>query len=439
MNELRQQMKDAGLVGDGGAGFPSYAKLAEGADTLIINGSECEPLLYTDYMLMKREMPMVLAGVQAVVWSLRIPRALFCVKAHTARRLSLSDGDILGNRVTVKVLPDVYPIGDEISLIYQATGRVVRPGNLPITKGVIVYNVETMYNLGRMVKFFEPVTMKWLTVGGDVDEPRVVRVPIGTPVADLLERLHIDVDEDHVVIDGGPSMGKLINHNIAEVGKTTKALIILPKNVRGAESKLINEKTAIARAETACCQCTRCTDLCPRALLGYPLEPHKMVRTAMGVAKVQPMMVLSATLCCGCGICENVACSQGISPRAVINNYKALLAKNKMRYVASEDVEAKREREYRMIPSDKWAMDLGVKQFDKLAVWGGEIRDFDRVELALGKYIGIPSTPSVKDGQIVHVGDIVAAASAGLSVPQHASIHGRVTVTDKKIIIDRVV
>ena len=164
-----------------------------------------------------------------------------------------------------------------------------------------------------------------------------------------------------------------------------------------------------------------------------------MVRTAMGVAKVQPMMVLSATLCCGCGICENVACSQGISPRAVINNYKALLAKNKMRYVASEDVEAKREREYRMIPSDKWAMDLGVKQFDKLAVWGGEIRDFDRVELALGKYIGIPSTPSVKDGQIVHVGDIVAAASAGLSVPQHASIHGRVTVTDKKIIIDRVV
>ena len=439
MNELRQQMKDAGLVGDGGAGFPSYAKLAEGADTLLINGSECEPLLYTDYTLMKREMPMILAGIQSVVWSLSIQRALFCVKTHTAKRVSLNDGDVLGNRITVKVLPDVYPIGDEISLIYQATGRVVRPGNLPITKGVIVYNVETMYNLGRMVKFFEPVTMKWLTVGGDIAEPRVVRVPIGTPVADLFERLHIEVDEDHVVIDGGPSMGKIINHNIAEVGKTTKALLVLPKNVRAVESKLINERTAIARAETACCQCTRCTDMCPRALLGYPLEPHRMVRTAMGAAKAQPEMVLSATLCCGCGICENLACSQGISPRAVINNYKALLAKNKMRYVATEDVEVRSERDFRMIPAAKWAMDLGVKQFDKLAVWGGEIHDFDRVELALGRYIGIPSHPSVKDGQIVYVGDIVAAASAGLSVPQHASIHGRVTVTDKKIIIDRVV
>ena len=92
-----------------------------------------------------------------------------------------------------------------------------------------------------------------------------------------------------------------------------------------------------------------------------------------------------------------------------------------------------------MIPSKKWAQDLGVDSFDRVAVWGGEIRDFDRVDLALGRYIGIPSAPSVRDGAIVQVGDIVASASAGLSIPQHASIHGRVTVTDKKIIIDRVV
>jgi hypothetical protein len=91
-----------------------------------------------------------------------------------------------------------------------------------------------------------------------------------------------------------------------------------------------------------------------------------------------------------------------------------------------------------MIPSEKWAQDLGVKRFDRVAKWGGELRDFDRVELALGKYIGVPSSPAVRDGAIVHVGDIVASASAGLSVPQHASLHGRVTVTDTKIIIDKV-
>ncbi len=439
MHELIQLMKDTGLVGDGGAGFPSYAKLAEGANTLLINGSECEPLLYTDYILMKRELPMILAGVQSVIWSLNIPRALFCIKEHTARRLSLEDGERLATNVTVKVLPNVYPIGDEISLIYQATGRIVRPGNLPISKGVIVYNVETMYNLGRAVKFFEPVTMKWLTVGGDIAEPKVVRVPIGTQIADLFDRLGVTVDEDYAVLDGGPSMGKLINHNIAEVGKTTKALLVLPKNTRAVESKLLNNKSAVARAETACCQCTRCTDMCPRAMLGYPLEPHKMVRTAMGAVAAMPEMVLSATLCCGCGICENLACSQGISPRAVIANYKQLLSQRKMRYVADEDVSARPEREYRMIPTEKWARDLGVARFDRVAVWGGELRDFDRVELALGRYIGVPSTPSVRDGAIVHVGDIVAAASSGLSIPHHASLHGRVTVTDKKIIIDRVV
>ena len=152
-------MKDAGLVGDGGAGFPSYAKLAEGADTLIINGSECEPLLYTDYILMKREMPLILAGIQSVIWSLGVKRALFCIKEHTAKRLSLSDGEALSSHISVKVMPNVYPIGDEISLIYQATGRLIRPGSLPISKGILVYNVETMYNLGRAVKYFEPVTM----------------------------------------------------------------------------------------------------------------------------------------------------------------------------------------------------------------------------------------------------------------------------------------
>ena len=135
MHELKQLMKDTGLVGDGGAGFPSYAKLAEGADTLIVNGSECEPLLYTDYVLMKRELHMILAGIQSVIWSLRIKRALFCIKEHTAHRLSLTEGESLGAGIFVKVLPNVYPIGDEISLIYQATGRLIRPGNLPISKG----------------------------------------------------------------------------------------------------------------------------------------------------------------------------------------------------------------------------------------------------------------------------------------------------------------
>ena len=437
--ELKELMKEAGIVGSGGAGFPSYAKLADGADTLVINGAECEPLLYTDYILLQKEMPMVLAGIQAVMDYAKIPRALLCVKDHTAKRLKLADGTRLADKIQLKVLPDVYPMGDEISLIYQATGRVVKPGNLPITAGVIVFNVETLYNVAAMVKFSTKVTMKWLTIAGNIPETVVLRVPVGITVAELFEKNSITIPEDHVVIDGGPSMGKVIDPDTAVVTKTTKSLLILPCNIPAVESKFLDGAKSIARAETACCQCTRCTDMCPRYLLGYPLEPHKMVRTAKSAAEVMPEMVITANLCCGCGLCETLACCQGISPRAVINEYKSLLAKNKMRYVGKDEVFPAPEREYRMVPSERWASVLGVAKFDKLPKYLGEDTDFNRVEIYLRQHIGAPSVITVNDGDFVQRGDKIADSAEGLSLPQYASISGRVTVVEgTKIIIDKV-
>lgn len=437
--ELKERMKEAGIVGAGGAGFPSYAKLADGADTLVINGAECEPLLYTDYILLQKEMPMVLAGIRAVLEYAKIPRALLCVKEHTAERLKLADGTRLADKIQLKVLPNVYPMGDEISLIYQATGRVVKPGNLPITAGVIVYNVETLYNVAAMVKFSANVTMKWLTIAGDIPEAVVLRVPIGVTVSELFERNSIIIPEGHVVIDGGPSMGKVIDPETAVVTKTTKSLLVLPSNIPAIESKFLDGAKSIARAETACCQCTRCTDMCPRHLLGYPLEPHKMVRTAKSAAEVMPEMVLSATLCCGCGLCETLACCQGISPKAVINEYKALLAKNKMRYVGRGEVTPAVEREYRMVPSERWASALGVAKFDKLPKYIGEQTDFRRAEIYLRQHIGAPSVATVTDGEYVERGDKIADSAEGLSLPQYASISGRVTIAEgTKIMIDKV-
>ena len=435
--DLKEMMKEAGIVGAGGAGFPSYAKLADGADLLVVNGAECEPLLYTDYVLLQKELPMVLSGIKAVLEYANIPAALLCVKEHTAKRLRLADGTRLADRILLKTLPDVYPMGDEISLIYQATGRVVKPGNLPITAGVIVYNVETLYNVAAMQKFSQPMTMKWLTIGGNVSQPIVVKVPIGTPVSWLFEQNSIEIPEDHTVLDGGPSMGKVIDPERAVVTKTTKGFLILPNNTPAIESKFLDGAKSIARAETACCQCTRCTDMCPRNLLGYPLEPHKMVRTAKGAATVMPEMVLSATLCCGCGICETLACCQGISPRAVINDYKALLAKNKLRYVSKTDVEPAPEREYRMVPSERWASVLGVAKYDAVAKYIGE-QIYPRAEILLRQHIGAPSVAIVKDGEFVKKGDKIAESAEGLSLPQYASIDGRVSVYDDKIIIDKV-
>ncbi len=435
---LKEIMKEAGIVGAGGAGFPSYAKLADGADTLVINGAECEPLLYTDYVLLHKEMPTVLNGITKVLEYANIPRALLCVKEHTAKRLHLVDGTRLADKITLKTLPDVYPMGDEISMIYQATGRVVKGGNLPITAGVIVYNVETMYNVARAAQYNEPLIWKWLTIGGNVAQPIVVKVPIGTPVWELFERNHIVVPEGHTVLDGGPSMGKVIDVESAVITKTTKGLLVLPDSCEAIASKFINGSMSIARAETACCQCTRCTDMCPRHLLGYALEPHKMVRTAKGAATISPAMVLSATLCCGCGICESLACCQGISPKAAINEYKALLAKNKLRYVSKEESVVAPEREYRMVPSERWQNILGIAKFDKLAKYVGEQSGFSRAEIYFRQHIGAPSVAIVKEGDRVEKGDKIAESAEGLSLPQYATISGRVMLVEGvKIIIEK--
>ena len=164
-----------------------------------------------------------------------------------------------------------------------------------------------------------------------------------------------------------------------------------------------------------------------------------MVRTAKGAATIMPDMVLSATLCCGCGICETLACCQGISPRAVINEYKALLGKNKMRYVGKEEVTPLREREWRMVPSERWESVLGVARFDKVAKYIGEDTNFHHVEIYLRQHIGAPSVPCVADGDMVKKGDKIAESGDGLSLPQYATIDGRVTVYDGiKIIIDKV-
>ena len=431
-------MRKFGIVGAGGAGFPSYAKLAEGANLLLINGSECEPLLYTDYVILKNEMTAVISGVSEVLSHTGIPKALLAVKSHTAKMLGLSNGEKLADKIYVRELPDVYPIGDEVSLIYEATGRQIKPGKLPISEGVIVYNVETMYNLARAVRFGEPITKKWLTVGGAIDNPTVIKVPIGAKISDIFKKLGIEINDGYTVLDGGPSMGKVINPTTYSVTKTTKGILILPNDTEAIRARTVSVKMAVARAETACCQCTRCTDMCPRFLLGYPLEPHKMVRTAMGAATVMPEMVISATLCCGCGICESLACSQGISPRAVIENYKALLAKNKLRFNLDGDYNVRGERDYRMIPYKKWMSALGVTKFDKIADYGGEINGFSRVEIPLSSHIGAPSVPSVIDGDTVKAGDLIAGAADGLSLPQHASVDGTVTLGINKIIIDKV-
>ena len=433
--DLKELLREAGVVGAGGAGFPSYAKIAEGADTLLINAAECEPLLFTDFVLLQEELETVADGARILANALGVQSVFLAIKGHRAEKLGLEDGEEIASGVKVSILPDVYPMGDEISLIYQVTGRLVQPGQLPITRGVVVYNVETLYNVSRAYRQGCPVTEKWLTVAGDLPEGKsaVVRVPIGMRVSELFDRLGITVPETHALLDGGPSMGRIVSPKKAVVTKTTKALLVLPRTVPAVTVKLRPLDRHITVANAVCCQCSSCTEMCPRALLGYPLEPHRLVRASREVVEAFPAQFTTAALCSGCGICEISACGQYISPRAVIAHQKKVLAKNKLRFKAEKQYTPDPTRDTRMVPSARWRSLLGVARFHHLPPYVGGI-DAKEASLPLGTHVGAPSVPLVKVGDTVRAGEKIAEAADGLSVAQHAPFDGQVVSVDSRAV-----
>ncbi len=436
MSDLKSIMREHGIVGAGGAGFPSYGKLADGADILLINAIECEPLMYTDLTLMQEKLYDIAAGMRAVMEYLHIPTGLLAVKGYRAEHLGLSDGQVLAEGVRIKYAPNVYPMGDEINLIYTVTGRLVKPGNLPITRGVIVFNSETVYNIARAVRDGQPVTEKWVTIGGNVPEVKCVKVPVGMSIAEVLKAVNVTVPAHHVIIDGGPSMGNIVPIS-GIVTKTTKSLLILPETAPAVYTKQRTVEENLRMAASVCCQCTRCTDMCPRHLMGYPIEPHKMVRSTLSAAQANPELIKTASLCCSCDICGTFACCQGISPMQVIKEYKKILGKNKMRYVAGPDEEfsAHPDREYRMLNAGKWKSMLGVAPYDRYPTYISEKLVAKQVEIKMSQHIGAPSVPCVKVGDTVTENQVIANAAEGLSLPQHASISGRVVFVDNQKIV----
>ena len=435
--DIKNILQNGGIVGAGGAGFPTYAKLADGADILCVNCSECEPLMYTDFMLMREEMTKIIEGAELIMAATNIKHAYLSVKVHRAEALGYKDGQTVGKNVTIKYLPSVYPIGDEIGLIYETTGRLVRAGNLPITAGVIVMNAETVYNAREMMIEGKPVTEKWVTIAGDIQNKVVIKAPIGMRISDLFAMFEIKVDDDHSVIEGGPSMGSIIDPNKTVIKKTTKSILIIPNSSRCIVNKKVAIDDMLRRAASACCGCTRCTDMCPRFQLGYPLEPHKMIRAALNsTATEHPDLGANASLCCSCGVCAEVCC-QEISPKDVILSLKGILAKNKIKFVADKDYPVSSDREYRMIQSGKWKDMMGVLKFDAIPQYIPKPITAERVEIMMAQHIGAPSIPVVKVGDTVSAGQLIAEAAKGLSVPQYASISGKVVSTDpSKIVIE---
>lgn len=292
--EIRDIIKKAGIVGMGGAGFPTHVKLApkddQAIDYILVNGAECEPYLTSDYRMML-ECPEKIVGGLKVILSL-FPNAVgyICVEDNKPEAIRVLEKETLGEeRISVKVLKTKYPQGAERTLIYASTGRMINSKMLPADAGCVVNNIDTVISIYHAVCKHIPLIRRIVTVTGEgANHPQNFEVPTGMSYKEVLEQAGGCSDDTVKIVSGGPMMGMALFDIDVPVMKTSSALLCMTKD-------------EVAEFEpTACIRCGRCVSVCPSKLV-----PQKMLEYAEkfdneGFEKVYGME------CYECGSCTYV-------------------------------------------------------------------------------------------------------------------------------------
>ena len=422
-----------GVIGAGGAGFPTHVKLKSRPDTLIVNAAECEPLLHKDMQLLLHYSDIVLKGLRTALDITGARAAIIGIKEKHDKEIALLESKVAGN-IRVVPIEDVYPAGDEVTLIYMTTRRVVAPGALPISVGCIVQNVETLYNIGANA----PVVDKFISVAGAVEEPATVRVPVGISFADVLSRFRI-TEPGYVVRSGGLMMGALEPDLEKTVSKRTGALIVLPPDhycvTMYRRFQTDHDVDRIAKA--GCDQCSFCTELCPRYLLGQPVRPETAMRNRMFDREESPMLFPGNVSCCECNLCTMYSCPEGLDPRGATVLEKRLSRERGLTWTGS-DPGVHPMYEYRKVPSLKLKQRLDVLKFKD----EGPLKEFAFhpavVRIPLCEHLGAPARPVVSLGGVVRRNDLIGQGHGTVSSSVHASIDGRVrAITKDEIVLER--
>ncbi len=438
-----EQVKASGIIGAGGAGFPTHVKLNSKADYILLNGAECEPLLRVDQQLMAMYPEKIITGLYLAGQQVEAKHAIIGIKVKHQDVIEILRNKIkeleLAAQVSVKELPDIYPAGDEQVLVYELTGRVVPETGIPIAVGCVVINTETALNIFHATQG-EPVVDKYVTIAGEVPEPVTVKVPVGTPLRDVIALSGIKSLAGYAVIDGGPMMGPLSTNLDGFVTKKTKGLVILPEEHNLIRKKQKEMRSAVTLNKTACEQCRMCTDLCPRHLLGHSTSPHKMVR-AMSYSKMTAQEDLTvAQTCCQCNLCEYFSCPAGINPKMANLYFMTEQKKEGIKFVPKKEAYMPRAmRAYRLVPSKRLIAHIGIKKYDKRAPLRLDIGYAPaQVGISLCAHVGAPAEPTVKPGDSVKRGDLIGRIPEGkLGSACHASVDGIVASIENGIVIIR--
>jgi Na+-translocating ferredoxin:NAD+ oxidoreductase RnfC subunit len=432
---------EAGVVGAGGAGFPTHKKLSGKFDTIIVNAAECEPLLESDRYVMRNFAAMIAEALVYIEKETGAGRVVIGTKSKYEREIAALECAFAeaGRDFEIFGLSGFYPAGDEQIMIYEITGRAVPPGGIPLALGIVVLNVTTVLDIWRAMRGV-PVTDKFVTVTGEVRHPAILKVPVGTRVTDCIAAAGGSAADPWMVIKGGPMMGRQFSMSEAEsqtIGKADGGLIVLspdqvlPTFSRKSLTRMINE------AKSACIQCSYCTELCPRYLIGHRMRPHRVMRSiATGTNQND---LTDAMLCCECGVCELFSCPMQLSPRRINAHVKGILRSNGVKLedqtVYPEQTEM---REYRRIAQKRFVARLELGKYDRHIDSFAEYSP-DSVSIPLKHGVGRPSDPVVSVGDTVNRGDVIASVPFGdVGCVIHASIGGAVTCTDGRIDITKI-
>lgn len=436
--DILSKIEACGVVGAGGAGFPTHVKYKTKAETVIVNMAECEPLLRVDQQLAEQNAEELIKGLAYAMEAVSAKEGVIATKEKYHKAVDkliplLKDG------MRIEYLKDVYPAGDEFMTIKMTTGKTVPPGSIPISIATVVSNVQTLINVAKAMED-KPVTHRTITVTGNVKNPVTVTVPIGITYRQLLEKTGNDVNEGDAYIDGGPIMGKMLQSLDSSVTKTSGGLVVLPRDHTLIKIKTQTLPQIMRIAKTVCEQCQMCTDLCPRNIIGHrDLKPHMTIRAVNYGRMTESQVIKGAILCSDCGVCEMYSCPVNISPRRVNQAIKQELQKQGVKYDGALSAEDPLWQS-RMVPSKQMARRVGLKDYYYLEAPLAEgTLEFDRVQIPLKQHVGAPCEPVVKPGDTVNQGDLIAKIRDGqLGANIHASISGTVTtVGENGIIIEK--
>ncbi|MDZ4798009.1 MAG: SLBB domain-containing protein [Bryobacteraceae bacterium] len=420
------RIAELGVVGAGGAGFPSAVKFSAQVSTVIVNGAECEPLLHKDKELLHHRAAPMLAGLRAAVELTGASEAVIGIKEKYTDVIDAIT-PLLTPGIRVQRLRDTYPAGDEFVLVYDVTGKVIPPGGLPKDVGAVVTNVETLVNIGQD----KPVTRKYLTVAGAVREPVTLSVPVGMSIGEVIEAAGGSTVADFGVLLGGVMMGRLAENLDVPVTKTLGGIIVLPKSHHMIQWYSMGWKQVEKIGRSACDQCRFCTELCPRYLLGHPIQPHRAMQS-LGFVGDKVQLIASTLYCCECNICSLIACPENLDPKTVCVQAKPAARENKLFWNGdTANVQPHPMQADRRIPMRRLISKLGLTEFRNVGPLVDRELTPRSVTLPLKQHTGAPAVAVVAVGSKVKEGDLLAAPAAGaLGARIHASIAGVVRRVD---------